>query len=786
MNNEEYKIIILSALLHDIGKFWQRTGEPLTPEDERLKPNCCPLYENSYTYLHVLYSGRFVREIFKIYDLVENIVLYHHYPERAQADYRRLVKIIQLADWLSAGERKKKINNEISEVKSEPLISIFSILSFNNKEINYQYLPLVPLQLNLTNLFPKENKSEVIKEDSYLKHWQEFIKEARILSQKPLSDLLITQLIYLLQKFTISVPSAAYKERPDISLYHHLKITAAIASCLWMINMDEKELDKVLGAIKKEELENLQEAPCILVAGDISGIQDFIYSVTSKGALKGIKGRSFYLQLLCEGIAKSIIKKFGLTECNILYAAGGNFYLLLPNNEEIKKEVDNLKLLFEKNIFQAHRGRLSLNLVYLPIKYKDFFEFGNIWQNVRALLSREKKRKFSSLLEEEEITKILGPFEEGGNKKVCVICGEELEETEKICQLCKSFEKLAYDLPRAKIIKEKYEEIKEQKSRAKSWKEVLNSIGIEFLFSSEIEEKENAYLLNSSDFLSEGYAGFRFFAQNAPMVDNNVKDLDEIAESSEGIKRWGILRADVDNLGKIFAEGIKKEERTISRMAMLSEMLSLFFNAQVEKIAKEEDFKKDIYVIYSGGDDLFVIGAWSKLPDFAKRLFFDFQAFTAKRLTFSASIYIAPSQKFPIYQAANNAKEDLELAKRNGKNKITFLGKPIPWEKFFSLEEIKNKIIYLLNKEGPNLPRSLLHILYQGWLEKERAKKEKIPVFRIWRLLYAFKRLKERHSKYIEKIDELEKTVIIDKDLHPYLNVSVRWAELLTKTKKEV
>jgi hypothetical protein len=57
-------------------------------------------------------------------------------------------------------------------------------------------------------------------------------------------------------------------------------------------------------------------------------------------------------------------------------------------------------------------------------------------------------------------------------------------------------------------------------------------------------------------------------------------------------------------------------------------------------------------------------------------------------------------------------------------------------------------------------------------------------MIRIWRFLYALKRLKERHSAYAEKIDDLERAVMIDKELKPYLDVSIRWAELLTR--KEV
>lgn len=791
----ELQTIILSALLHDIGKFWQRTGEPLSEEDKRIMPNCCPYYNNNFTHLHVLYSGRFIREVFKNrFPKAENIVLYHHLyplPSSVPDNYRRLAKIIQLADWLSSGERRGKEEEESGEPQKDPLINIFSLLSIDNRPVSPQYTPLTSLTLALENLFPKKEKAEAIREDSYFELWQEFRKEAELLSADNLSNIFLTKLLYLLQKFTFTVPAATYQERPDISLYHHLKSTAAIASCLWLIDIREEKINKVLDGICNQKEEELEDTPCLFLSGDLSGIQEFIYSVTSEGALKGLKGRSFYLQLFVESIARSILETFNLLECNIIFAAGGNFSLLLPNSHNVKNKIEEIKTLFDENLLTAHRGKLSLNLVYREVRYKDFLgvNFGKLWQEIKKDLSKEKRRKFSSLFnKKDKIWEILGPFEEGGEKPVCQICGEEIEIGENQCSLCRSFEELAYDLPRARIMLVKDTTPKPLRKRAKNWKELLEAVGVRFLFLRETAEKENAYLLNSTDFLSQrdSYIGFRFFAQNAPMIGDNVKTLEEIANSSEGIKRWAVLRADVDNLGKVFSVGLGEEERTISRVSMLSEMLSLFFNAQIEKIAREDKFKDKLYVIYSGGDDLFVIGSWSILTDFAKILYEDFRKFTGEILTLSASIYIAPSKKFPVYQSADNAKEDLDLAKEKEKNKLTFLGKPIPWEKLYDLEKIKNKIVDLLAEEGPNLPRSLLQILYLGWLEKEKVVKGETPIVRIWRFLYAIKRLKERYKDYVDKIDELEKCVMINRELNPYLDISVRWAELLTRKESKL
>ncbi|MGB9722138.1 MAG: type III-A CRISPR-associated protein Cas10/Csm1, partial [bacterium] len=370
---------------------------------------------------------------------------------------------------------------------------------------------------------------------------------------------------------------------------------------------------------------------------------------------------------------------------------------------------------------------------------------------------------------------------------VCQVCGEEIEQ-DNICKLCDSFAELAYDLPRARYIQENYTKPKEIKEAVKDWNSLLEAIGTKYTLLHDPPNVDSVYLINNVDFLGGKFKcnGFYFIAQNAPRLGEQIKTLEDIANESKGVKKWGVLRADVDDLGKVFKAGLGDEDRTISRLAMLSEMLGMFFNVQVEKIARESEFKDKIYVIYSGGDDLFVIGPWSLLPDFIMRLYQDFRKYTAETLTFSAAISIAPTKKFPVYHSAEQAKEDLELAKQDGKNKMTYFGIPVPWGKMNALKEIKDKIVFLLDENGPNLPRSLLQILSFGWIETRRLKKGEVPMQRIWRFLYAMKKLKEKYKEYCADIDELEKAVIIDeqKIFRDYLEVPVRWAELLTR--KEV
>ena len=80
-----------------------------------------------------------------------------------------------------------------------------------------------------------------------------------------------------------------------------------------------------------------------------------------------------------------------------------------------------------------------------------------------------------------------------------------------------------------------------------------------------------------------------------------AKGIGSYTERKEGIKRLGVVRADIDNLGATFISGIPESYNSISRTATLSRQLSLFFKYELNNLL--ENYL--ITSIYSGGDDLF-------------------------------------------------------------------------------------------------------------------------------------------------------------------------------------
>lgn len=174
----------------------------------------------------------------------------------------------------------------------------------------------------------------------YEKLLEGFEKELEVIDFNNLSpDGVINTLYFLFLKYLWCVPSAVYKDEPDISLFDHLKTTAAIAGCLYIYHQEYPN-----------KLIDIESPAFLLVGGDISGIQAYIFDVlTQEGKVaKRLRARSLFVQIISEIATHRIIHKFGFPLCNIISSAGGNFYVLLPNSQDAKEKLQELQAEFDK------------------------------------------------------------------------------------------------------------------------------------------------------------------------------------------------------------------------------------------------------------------------------------------------------------------------------------------------------------------------------------------------------------------------------------------------------
>jgi CRISPR-associated protein Csm1 len=176
------------------------------------------------------------------------------------------------------------------------LLNIFSLVRNPRLEApealpNPTYLPLCPLGDWLEpQLFPDNSL------DQYRRHWDQFSQEFLFLREKGAMEPehCLDVLLHLLEKYLSTIPlipgeinTGAHPETA-VSLFDHVKTAAALGHCLYSFyrNKHPKEWflrDFTAEIIADETWHAEAEAPFMLVVGDISGIQRFIYTIASTG-----------------------------------------------------------------------------------------------------------------------------------------------------------------------------------------------------------------------------------------------------------------------------------------------------------------------------------------------------------------------------------------------------------------------------------------------------------------------------------------------------------------------
>lgn len=485
----------------------------------------------------------------------------------------------------------------------------------------------------------------------------------------------------------------------------------------------------------------------LFVGGDLSGIQKFLYNISSSKAAVSLIGRSDflreYMDNVCNAVAEAA-RAAGASETKIIYHSGGKFYLLTENSENVVKAIQDYAHSTKEKLWKSQSGQLNISISYVPFTEHadgtvDVSEGksqkpGILWSIVNNDFARQKRQKFKHILEE-NYASFFDPITVSRNDKACAVTGIEFSNCVPVDD------------------KEKNETIY-----------VLPSVKEQVLRGEDIRREKNFKTF-------EEYAGDCYL---------------------------GILRMDVDGLGERFIKGFS----SIAEYQTFSERLVKFFEKDVIHIQEEPAYKEFLNIIYAGGDDLFVVGRWDKVIDFAERINKETSnRFAADNITISGGIAIV-KPKYPLAKAAELAGEAEHTAKQfnNGKkNAFHMLGRTVSWvDEFDYVKRYKDLFLSQVHNDSSTpLSKSVLHklMLYAALadMNKEYEKKgEKKNFSYVWHLNYYLTRQMEKYKKKNGEAFELCRT-LRDKELSANQNrnleliaIAARWAELTLKEIKTI
>ena len=685
--------------------------------------------------------------------------------------------------------------------------------------------------------------------------WQDFEREYKTLLEQLSSDedAFFESFYHLYYKYAWAVPCT--HGELGVSLFQQWKAVAALVFASG-------------GAVEPAK-------DFTLVGGDIPGIQDFVYTITSKGAAKGLRGRSFFVQLLGDAVVRRILDDLGLCPANVICNAGGNFMVLGPEKAKAVEVVDRVRRQVNVRLVEAIQGDTALVLEAMQVSPADLFtpgQFKTVRDDFAKKVAQAKSRPLQELAAGKKGWETLFEPKGKGSKLSCAVCRIEVDEHNskplertgevpegaeppRICYLCDSFGQLASDIRHKNlwmVIRNVPKMLNTQVEPKDGWADLLARMtGFRCEFSHEPPKvKDTVLVINQPDFLPDGARGFRLLANVTPVVtEDDIRYLREkeklaskdmphegdirsftllarAAATAEAIERVGVLRMDVDELGWVFSEGMP--DLTLPKLSAMSGMMEMFFGGYLNTLVRDQA-KNDLYVIYAGGDDLFIVGAWHHLPDLAEAIRNQFKAFTGDNPVLSLSGGITlEGAKFPLYRAAERAGEAEGKAKGHTrpdgaeKDALCFLDTVVGWEDWELVRSQKDELLWLVGEDETNrakretererrLPRELLqnvqsiHSLYRTGLRdtrrrirrenRKRPPDKKLPLPKpkmffgrwAWMKVYSLTRLANRSKKRVpdapERIEQLQKEIMQPTTVR-YSGLAARWAEY--ETRKEV
>lgn len=532
----------------------------------------------------------------------------------------------------------------------------------------------------------------------------------------------------------------------------------------------------------------------VIIGGDLSGIQSYLFEIISKHASNNLKGRSAYLDLLVKNACHELLHVFDIDSFNIIYSSGGGFYILAPAVPDAKQRIEKLRQNYDQKLYENHKHALYLAIDFQSLEKKDnAWDFVSCWSQITNKMGAAKRKRFLKL-SRNNYDSFFEPASIGGDVNVDAITGEIITNSAKTKSIGdrKILLKNQIQIDLGKALKKAEYWIKGADVKMDTTFQPLG-IGQHHVFTKNQSGERNVYRVNAieKELPTLFYGGNHYPLQD----DGSSITFDQLARG-DNFKRLGILRMDVDFLGTLFQQGHKQFERLIlADYATLSNELDSFFSGYINHIQKELDILNTTYIVYSGGDDLFVVGHWEDVIEFSAAIQKEFQRLTnySKIISISAGIKLV-RPKFPIMKAAEMAGDALDEHAKNfidlegiAKNAIHFLNETVSWGEFEQVEKWKNTWKQWLSDGLAS--KSLLYKMYHYHSLKNQGK-----LNYKWHSAYHLKRYQDRSRKVKLQetkamINELQKLLITSGEESRGLTlciVGAKWAELNLRTNNKL
>jgi CRISPR-associated protein Csm1 len=758
--------VALAALLHDLGKFAERARiEVPLGQLATWKQLDCPHWDGHPTHIHAAYTTAGFAEIemhlparallmaapfgsqgeADADDSLVNAAARHHRPDSF------LQWVIASADRLASGFERQEFEhyNKAEEGTSTGrnhyqarLLSLFDGLGLESSRRDAHAWCQVLSPLTPDSLFPRERaKYEPSQNEPAQKEykllWQAFLRALETLprSHRDNLPLWLDHLDSAWLAYTHAIPSAtAGKTRPDVSLYDHSKAVTALAVALWRwhdAQGEEGAADRLRAQWDKERADRPEAMAewntdkFLLIQGDFSGIQDFIFAEggqTQKQAAKLLRGRSFQVSLLSELAALAVLEALNLPPTSQIVNAAGKFLIVAANTEASRTALAEVEQRLDAWFLAQTYGEAAITLASQAASCNDFLA-GRFPETMRRLfesLEEAKLQRFHlagatapATIREADFSfgsdrnRPSGPCEFDGRRPAETLLGDKRASLLAADQIAigrlladRRFDRLfilksgaaLHDSAGARLLTLDYfgyrvafsgsEEVTGRFGKLaasgelrRCWDFSLPEAADAPLFQGYARRDINAYVPVFDTTRLEWEGGKYGKLQEELDLDREapLKTLNHLAcedrlpkdgllDEWQGAVALAVLKGDVDNLGSLFQRGI--QPATFARMAALSRQMNAFFAVHLPWLCKSQPAYADTYTVFAGGDDFFLIGPWGKTQRLARQLATDFARYAAgnPEIHFSAGMVLS-KPGVPIRALAHQAEAALGEAK---------------------------------------------------------------------------------------------------------------------------